>query len=114
MMFRGWFNDPNNVKVKALYPAPAVAPPPSIGFLTPSFNQYLSGIAQITASASSSVGIGGVEYLLDSQPLGQKLTSAPYASSLATANYLSGYHLLTAIASDIYGTTNAVAIPVVF
>ncbi|MGA8596330.1 MAG: Ig-like domain-containing protein [Bryobacteraceae bacterium] len=114
MMFRGWFDDPNNVKVKALYPAPSVAPPPSISFLTPAFNQYVSGIVQITASATSSVGIGGVEYLLDNQALGQKLGTAPYASSLATANYLSGYHLLTAIASDIYGTTNAVAIPVVF
>ena len=81
--------------------AGATAAPPTVSISAPGANAILSGTAPLTATASSTVGIASVQFLLDSTTnLGSPLTASPYTYLWNTLTVGNGPHTLTAIATD--------------
>jgi len=82
--------------------ASAVAAPPNVSITSPAPNASLSNIATLSASASSSVGIASVQFVLDNTTnLGAPVTAGPYTYQWNTAlGVINGPHTLTAIATD--------------
>src|SRR5205823_2802516 len=58
---------------------------PSVSLTSPVGGMVLAGSVTVTASAADNVGVAGVQFLLDGQPLGAEDTAAPYAFSWNTA-----------------------------
>jgi hypothetical protein len=75
----------------------------------------VSGIINVTATASDNVAVVGVQFLLDGVNLGAEDVASPYAVSWNTATTTNGSHNLTATARDAAGntTTSAVAVVIV-
>ena len=71
----------------------------------------MSGTVTLTATASDNVGVAGVQFLLDNNPLGAEDTTSPYSISWDTTTTANGTHTLTARARDISGNT-ALSAPV--
>jgi hypothetical protein len=57
----------------------------------------------VTATASDDVGVAGVQFQLDLNPLGAERTSPPYSVSWNTTTTSNGPHSLTAVARDAAG-----------
>jgi hypothetical protein len=98
----------NMAAVEVLPSASSTPPPPSppmVAISAPSAGQTVSGTIQVSANATASGGatISSVQVLLDGQPLGPALTSAPYTVSWNTTTALDGSHTLSAVATDSNG-----------
>ena len=65
----------------------------------------------IAATASDNVGVAGVQFLLDNNPLGAEDTTSPYSISWNTTTAANGTHTLVARARDVNGNT-ALSAPV--
>lgn len=88
--------------------------PPSVAISTPAANAMLGGAVTISAGASDSSGIVGVQFVIDGVPLGAEDTSAPYSAVWDTAAVGDGPHAITAVARDNAGkTTVSAAVSVV-
>jgi hypothetical protein len=69
----------------------------------------------VTVSATDSVGVAGVQFLLDGAALGAEATAAPYAASWNTTTASNGTHTLSARARDAAGnqrTSTAISVTV--
>src|SRR5262249_10335327 len=64
-----------------------------------------SGTVNVTASASHDVAVGGVQFLLDGQPLGAGDRVAPYSASWDSLKVVNGSHTLSARIRDLAGNT---------
>jgi hypothetical protein len=80
--------------------------PPSVSIVSPAANATVGGSVNVTASASSSNSITGVQFLLDGQPLGGTVTTPPFQTTWNTVTATNGAHTLTANVTD---STGAVA-----
>ena len=90
--------------------APSV---PAVSITAPAANTTLSGTTTVSASATDSAGIAGVQFKLDGANLGSEDTTAPYSASWNTLSAANGAHTLTAVARSTSGTTaTATAVPV--
>jgi hypothetical protein len=78
---------------------------PAVAITAPAAGAMVSGSVTITANASDSSGIAGVQFLLDGAPLGAEDTTAPYSAVWNTAAAADGSHTLAAIARDAAGKT---------
>jgi len=78
---------------------------PSISITSPTSGATLSGTSTVTAVASSTIGIAGVQFLLDGANLGAEVTATPYSYPWDTTASSNGTHTLTARARDTAGTT---------
>ncbi len=105
LMFRGWFDDPGNAKVKSLYPFQPDASPPAVSLLAPGNYQAVSAAIRLLASATDNVGVVGVRFFIDGQPFGVELTQAPYVVSLDTRTLSNGVHSISVVARDGAGLT---------
>ena len=65
----------------------------------------VNGTINITADASDSIGVDGVQFLLDGGNLGAEVIAAPYSVSWNTLTVPNGTYTLTAIARDAAGNT---------
>ena len=76
--------------------------PPTVSITAPADGATVSGSAvQITANASSSVGIAGVQFMLDGANLGAQVLAAPYSINWDTSAVSNGStHVLAAVAID--------------
>ena len=89
--------------------------PPTVSVTAPAAGATVSGSVQVTADATDSGGVVGVQFRLDGQALGAEDTTAPYAVAWSTATASNGPHSLTAVARDAAGnsaTSTAVAVTV--
>jgi chitodextrinase len=80
--------------------------PPTVSIVSPAQHGTVSGTVTVTASATDSVGVVGVQFMLDGANLGVELTAPPYAVSwntAATSQIADGTHTLTATARDAAG-----------
>jgi hypothetical protein len=84
---------------------PADTVPPIVAIISPTAGATVSGTVSVTASASDSVGVTGVQFKLDGTNLGSEDTTAPYAVSWDTTGSSSGTKTLTAVARDGAGNT---------
>ena len=83
--------------------------PPTAEVASPGDGATVSGTVTVTASASDTVGVAGVQLLLDGEPLGAEDTSEPYEVAWDTRTVPDGTHRLAARARDAAGniTTSA-------
>ena len=65
----------------------------------------VSGVQTVSATASASQGVAGVQFKVDGQNLGVEVTSAPFSVSWDTRAELNSSHTLTAVARDTVGNT---------
>jgi Bacterial Ig domain len=95
-----------NVSPKsAILTATTLAPPPdtslpTVSLTAPADGATVAGTINVTATASDNVGIAGVQFLLDGNPIKTEDTTAPYSVSWNTSTATNGAHVLTARARD--------------
>jgi hypothetical protein len=88
---------------------------PTIALTAPQNGATVNGTVTVTATASDSGGVAGVQFKLDGANLGAEDTSAPYSTSWNTSGASGGSHTLTAVARDAAGnvtTSGSVAVTV--
>jgi Bacterial Ig domain len=78
---------------------------PTVLITSPTSGATLSGTSTVTAVASSTMGIAGVQFLLDGANLGAEVTTSPYSFPWDTNAASNGAHTLAARARDTAGTT---------
>ena len=83
-------------------PAPDTTPP-TVAIAGPAAGSTVSGTQTVTATASDSAGVSGVQFLLDGAPLGAEDTSSPYSVSWNTATAANTTHRISARARDAAG-----------
>jgi hypothetical protein len=83
--------------------------PPTVALTAPAGGDTVSGTVTVSATASDNVGVAGVQFLLDGNPLGAEDTTEPYSISWVTTGATNGTHQLSARARDAAGnaTTSA-------
>ncbi|HEX7287725.1 MAG TPA: Ig-like domain-containing protein [Candidatus Angelobacter sp.] len=74
--------------------------PPSVSISAPANNSVLTGTKTVTASATDNVAIASVQLLLDGNPFGLPLTTAPYTAQWDTTTAIPGPHAWAATATD--------------
>jgi hypothetical protein len=86
--------------------------PPTVALTAPQNGATVNGTLAVTATASDSGGIAGIQFKLDGANLGAEDTAAPYSTSWNTSAASSGSHSLTAVARDPAGniTTSAAVV----
>jgi hypothetical protein len=77
--------------------------PPSINLTNPVASQTVAGSVTVAANATDNVGVASVQFTLDGQPLGNAVTSSPYAIPWDTTTVPNGTHTLAATAKDAAG-----------
>ena len=77
--------------------------PPTVSLTNPTANETVSGTIPVAANASDNVAVASVQFLLDGQPLGNPVTSPPYAVTWDTTTATNGSHTLSAKATDTSG-----------
>jgi hypothetical protein len=85
--------------------------PPTVSMTSPADGANVSGTVTLQASAAASGGAGitSVQFLLDGQPLGAPVTSAPYSYNWTVGSTSLGAHTLSARASDSAGNVATAA-----
>ncbi len=76
---------------------------------SPASGATVSGTITVSATASDSFGVAGVQFKVDGNNLGAEVTTPPYAVSLNTATLANGSHVLTAVARNLSGLTSTSA-----
>jgi hypothetical protein len=80
--------------------------PPAVTLTAPAGGSSVSGtvLLQASASATAPATVTSVQFLLDGQPLGPPLTSAPYTYPWVVGSTTPGEHQLSAQVTDSSGT----------
>ena len=79
--------------------------PPSVALSSPADGSTVSTTIAVNATASDDVGVAGVQFLLDGDPLGTEDATFPYSVNWNTNTTTNGPHVLSAIARDAAGNT---------
>ncbi|HBP86985.1 MAG TPA: hypothetical protein DD706_04730, partial [Nitrospiraceae bacterium] len=96
------------ITLTASSPPPADTTPPTVSLTAPSAGT-VSGTVTVSASASDTGGVTGVQFRLQGANLGPEDTSSPYRTSWNTTTAPNGSYTLTAIARDAAGNTKTAA-----
>jgi hypothetical protein len=87
--------------------------PPSVSITSPSNGTTVSDTITLTAEASDAVGVAGVQFLVDGNPVGSEDPTSPYSTSWNSKNVANGTHQIAARARDLGGnTTTSTAVSV--
>ena len=84
--------------------------PPTVSLTAPANGATVSGSVSVSASASDSVGVVGVQFRVDGVNFGTEDTSAPYSRTWDSLTAGNGTHSLTAVARDAAGNTATSAV----
>src|SRR5205085_1402264 len=76
---------------------------PTVSVTSPAKGAPVSGTITVSAAGSDNVGVVGVQFSLDGNPLGAEVKAAPYGVSWNTPTAGNGIHTLTATARDAAG-----------
>jgi Bacterial Ig domain/Lysyl oxidase len=90
-------------------PPPPDTTPPTVSLTNPTANEVVSGTIPVAANASDNVAVASVQFLLDGQPLGNPVTTPPYAVNWDTTTATAGTHTLSARATDTSGNVGTAA-----
>jgi hypothetical protein len=85
--------------------SPVPPTPPAVSMTAPANGATVSATIAVSANATDSVGVAGVQFKLDGVNLGAEDTTAPYSVSLNTTTLANGSHTLTAVARNTSGST---------
>ena len=86
---------------------------PTVSFSAPASGATVSNTQAISANASDTIGMAGVQFKLDGANLGSEDTTAPYGISWDTKTAANGAHTLTAVARNTSGLTASTTINVI-
>jgi hypothetical protein len=89
-------------------PPPTDSTPPSVAINAPTANSSVFGLVSVSANASDNVGVAGVRFFVDGEPLGAEIISPPFSVQWNTNNNL-GNHVLTAVGRDTSNNTTTSA-----
>jgi Concanavalin A-like lectin/glucanases superfamily/Bacterial Ig domain len=96
------------VTVSSAPPPDTIAP--NVILTAPVANAIVSGLTDVSAAATDNVGVVGVQFKLDGNPLGAEITgSGPFALAWDTTTATAGGHSLTAVARDAAGNSTTSA-----
>jgi hypothetical protein len=84
--------------------------PPSVQLISPSNGANLLGIVNISANASDTVAVAGVQFKLGNLALGSELSSIPYSLNWDTTTVANGQYILSAVARDSSGNSSVSSI----
>jgi hypothetical protein len=84
---------------------PTDAVPPAITLTSP-LTGSVTGTVNATATANDNIGVAGVQFFVDGNPLGAEDTQAPYSVSWNTTTLNNGPYTVTARARDAAGNTS--------
>jgi hypothetical protein len=84
---------------------------PTASLTAPANGATVSGTVALAATASDNVGVVGVRFTVDGDPIGAEDTSAPYGLSWDSAAVTNGSHVLRAVARDAAGLSTT-SVPV--
>src|SRR5665213_1067767 len=70
---------------------------PTVSITTPTTNATVSGVVQLTASASALAGITSVQFKVDGVNQGAAITASPYQYNWDTTKVANGTHSITAV-----------------
>ncbi len=73
---------------------------PTVQLTAPSNGAQIVGTLTVSATASDNVGVAGVTFMRNGQPLGPEDTQAPYSISVTTSHTQNGSWTITAVARD--------------
>jgi Concanavalin A-like lectin/glucanases superfamily/Domain of unknown function (DUF1929)/Bacterial Ig domain/Kelch motif len=93
-----------NTPVSGTPPPPSDTTPPTVAINAPAAGASVFGLVSVSVNASDNVGVAGVQFFVDSQPLGAEVISSPFSVVWDTGGSL-GNHVLTAIARDASNNT---------
>jgi beta-lactam-binding protein with PASTA domain/glutamine amidotransferase PdxT len=82
---------------------------PTVSITAPADGSTQSGTITVTANASDNVGVAGVQFRIDGEPLGAEDTESPYEVAFDTTAVTNGAHVLTAVARDAAGNSTTSA-----
>ena len=85
---------------------------PTVSITNPAQGQTLSGTFTIIADAQDNVSIADVQFQMDGQSYGSKVSQSPYQYSINTLNITNGTHTISATATDTSGnqtTSNSIS-----
>jgi Big-like domain-containing protein/lysyl oxidase len=88
-------------------PPPLDTTPPQVSVTDPPAGAKVGGIVSIGATASDNVGVQGVQFRVDGQPVGAKDNSPPFLADWDTRTASQGQHTITAEATDAAGNVGA-------
>ncbi len=94
-----------NLAAVELQPTGPPPVPPTVSITAPAAGQTVSGTVPVAVAATPPAGgtVASVRALLDGQPLGAVMTTAPYTLSWDTSLIANGTHTLSATATDVDG-----------
>lgn len=96
-----------------LAPLAAAQTAPTVAISSPVPGATICGTFTVSATASSVVGIAGVQFKYDGIDLTPEATSVPYTARAYTHNVANGSYTLTAVARDTLGNvTTSAPVPV--
>ncbi len=78
---------------------------PTVSFSSPANGATVSDIQAVTANASDTIGMVGVQFKVDGTALSSEDTTAPYSVNWDTKTVANGNHTLTATARNTSGLT---------
>lgn len=82
---------------------PADTTAPTVALASPRNGARVMRTVKVAATASDSLGVAGVQFLLDGAELGDEDRYAPFALSWDTRTATNGDHAITAVARDVAG-----------
>jgi len=82
---------------------------PTVSLTAPAGGATVSGSISVTATASDTVGVVGVQFKVDGVNTGTEDTSSPYSRTWSSTTVSNGTHSLTAVARDAAGNTTTSA-----
>ncbi|HXO37275.1 MAG TPA: Ig-like domain-containing protein, partial [Candidatus Acidoferrum sp.] len=85
--------------------SPPPPPPPTVNITSPASGATVSGTITLSATASDSNGIAGVQFLVDNVAVGAEVTAAPYSTSFNTTTVANGAHTFSARARNTLNAT---------
>jgi hypothetical protein len=99
--------------VLALETEPVEMDPPQVHLTSPADGATLEGTIQVSATATDSSGVAGVQFQVDSSNLGWEVLAPPYEVAWNTLTATNGPHRLTAIARDLTGNRGVDSVSVI-
>ena len=85
---------------------------PLVALESPAAGASVSGVVNISATASDNIGVTGVQFQLDGANLGSEDTTNSYSFSWDSKTASNGLHVLGAVARDAAGNTSTTALTV--
>lgn len=107
-------NDRWNLAVIEVPAATVITPPtdttaPTASVTTPASGAGVSATVAVSATASDTVGVSGVQFQVDGVNVGAPDTTAPYSVQWDTRTTADGAHSITAVARDAAGNSGTSA-----